>query len=142
MCFCFFKQKTAYEMRISDWSSDVCSSDLDSFRGKRLYVCNDASPQGLCDKQRFDGHIMKTAWSRQCRCTGGPPTRFCATPRIPVKGTPAQCSTDISWRSSEGPPLSKTMRFLSVDLQRVGKGKTWPVLVDLGLPITDQKSVQ
>src|SRR3546814_9425512 len=26
----FFKQKTAYEMRISDWSSDVCSSDLDS----------------------------------------------------------------------------------------------------------------
>src|SRR3546814_6786002 len=28
--FCFFKQKTAYEMRISDWSSDVCSSDLAS----------------------------------------------------------------------------------------------------------------
>src|SRR3546814_2306382 len=29
-CFFFFKQKTAYEMRISDWSSDVCSSDLAS----------------------------------------------------------------------------------------------------------------
>src|SRR3546814_4376675 len=31
LCFVcvFFKQKTAYEMRISDWSSDVCSSDLD-----------------------------------------------------------------------------------------------------------------
>src|SRR3546814_19347234 len=28
MIFCIFKQKTAYEMRISDWSSDVCSSDL------------------------------------------------------------------------------------------------------------------
>src|SRR3546814_10086257 len=35
LCFCFFcfyvfffKQKTAYDMRISDWSSDVCSSDL------------------------------------------------------------------------------------------------------------------
>src|SRR3546814_998683 len=28
MCLFFFKQKTAYEMRISDWSSDVCSSDL------------------------------------------------------------------------------------------------------------------
>src|SRR3546814_20439086 len=28
MLFCVFKQKTAYEMRISDWSSDVCSSDL------------------------------------------------------------------------------------------------------------------
>src|SRR3546814_4260806 len=35
MCvFFFFKQKTAYEMRISDWSSDVCSSDL-SFAGAR-----------------------------------------------------------------------------------------------------------
>src|SRR3546814_3446994 len=31
-CFFFFKQKTAYEMRISDWSSDVCSSDL--FHGR------------------------------------------------------------------------------------------------------------
>src|SRR3546814_2002533 len=28
LCFFFFKQKTAYEMRISDWSSDVCSSGL------------------------------------------------------------------------------------------------------------------
>src|SRR3546814_4525776 len=31
--FFFFKQKTAYEMRISDWSSDVCSSDLLGLRG-------------------------------------------------------------------------------------------------------------
>src|SRR3546814_16524849 len=30
--FFFFKQKTAYEMRISDWSSDVCSSDLQEQR--------------------------------------------------------------------------------------------------------------
>src|SRR3546814_8629741 len=33
--FFFFKQKTAYEMRISDWSSDVCSSDLSE--GRRVY---------------------------------------------------------------------------------------------------------
>src|SRR3546814_2113286 len=32
MLFFFFKQKTAYEMRISDWSSDVCSSDLEHQR--------------------------------------------------------------------------------------------------------------
>src|SRR3546814_9759673 len=31
--FVFFKQKTAYEMRISDWSSDVCSSDLNATSG-------------------------------------------------------------------------------------------------------------
>src|SRR6059058_6407000 len=30
LCFFFFKQKTAYEMSLRDWSSDVCSSDLSS----------------------------------------------------------------------------------------------------------------
>src|SRR3546814_6987987 len=34
--FFFFKQKTAYEMRISDWSSDVCSSDLETEAQRRL----------------------------------------------------------------------------------------------------------
>src|SRR3546814_10045778 len=33
--FFFFKQKTAYEMRISDWSSDVCSSDLRDLRQRQ-----------------------------------------------------------------------------------------------------------
>src|SRR3546814_5298151 len=36
--FFFFKQKTAYEMRISDWSSDVCSSDLDQQHGVAEHV--------------------------------------------------------------------------------------------------------
>src|SRR3546814_1324115 len=35
-CIFFFKQKTAYEMRISDWSSDVCSSDLLTLATPRL----------------------------------------------------------------------------------------------------------
>src|SRR3546814_4954413 len=34
--FFFFKQKTAYEMRISDWSSDVCSSDLTTDSAVRI----------------------------------------------------------------------------------------------------------
>src|SRR3546814_8411390 len=34
LSFVFVKQKTAYEMRISDWSSDVCSSDLDQLAWK------------------------------------------------------------------------------------------------------------
>src|SRR3546814_1989228 len=34
-CVFFFKQKTAYEMRISDWSSDVCSSDLQVVADRR-----------------------------------------------------------------------------------------------------------
>src|SRR3546814_2416434 len=42
-CLCvffFFKQKTAYEMRISDWSSDVCSSDLWRIEGGSFYARN------------------------------------------------------------------------------------------------------
>src|SRR3546814_1831265 len=40
--FFFFKQKTAYEMRISDWSSDVCSSDL-----QRLWIENRVDPEAV-----------------------------------------------------------------------------------------------
>src|SRR3546814_7140725 len=43
----FFKQKTAYEMRISDWSSDVCSSDLllsKEFGGKRWPLWSEELP--------------------------------------------------------------------------------------------------
>src|SRR3546814_2267329 len=48
--FFFFKQKTAYEMRISDWSSDVCSSDLAHLPrgggGGQLHPCRrTAEPQ-------------------------------------------------------------------------------------------------
>src|SRR3546814_1996460 len=41
----FFKQKTAYEMRISDWSPDVCSSDL-------LFAVQ--PPQAIAQRQRLD----------------------------------------------------------------------------------------
>src|SRR3546814_7459608 len=40
MLFFFFKQKTAYELRISDWSSDVCSSDLLTWRMSVEGICN------------------------------------------------------------------------------------------------------
>src|SRR3546814_4422021 len=46
----FFKQKTAYEMRISDWSSDVCSSDLRVvwlFRLSHRFIC---SPDSIRDR--------------------------------------------------------------------------------------------
>src|SRR3546814_1301980 len=47
MFFFFFKQKTAYEMRISDWSSDVCSSDLPwraSRSARRWLACAPTTP--------------------------------------------------------------------------------------------------
>src|SRR3546814_12376611 len=39
MYFFFFKQKTAYEMRISDWSPDVCSSDLETVAHRAARYC-------------------------------------------------------------------------------------------------------
>src|SRR3546814_8027007 len=46
-CFFFFKQKTAYEMRISDWSSDVCSSDLEE-------AAQRAQAVGRCRRRRAE----------------------------------------------------------------------------------------
>src|SRR3546814_9142859 len=54
----FFKQKTAYEMRISDWSSDVCSSDLDGASHISLLV------------QRNLAQRKHTPPSRPVLCTG------------------------------------------------------------------------
>src|SRR3546814_200984 len=55
-CWCvfFFKQKTAYEMRISDWSSDVCSSDLTIAEIERL-VERFADAAQRCQRAGFDG---------------------------------------------------------------------------------------
>src|SRR3546814_1105017 len=52
LCFFFFKQKTAYEMRISDWSSDVCSSDLHPQRRRADGVARDVRAYG-CDGYRL-----------------------------------------------------------------------------------------
>src|SRR3546814_9567430 len=49
--FFFFKQKTAYEMRISDWSSDVCSSDLADGNSRVTYRLEGA-PHGIV------GHLL------------------------------------------------------------------------------------
>src|SRR3546814_13814766 len=54
--FFFFKQKTAYEMRISDWSSDVCSSDLGSLpeRNRRRGCRDGAVPVRWRSPRRYD----------------------------------------------------------------------------------------
>src|SRR3546814_1981662 len=57
MLFFFFKQKTAYEMRISDWSSDVCSSDLltdDADALDALMSVRPAQEDGLMLKELLD----------------------------------------------------------------------------------------
>src|SRR3546814_10709728 len=64
VCFVFFKQKTAYEMRISDWSSDVCSSDLGPGGHPALAMCAanavavpDPAGNRKLDKSKATGRI-------------------------------------------------------------------------------------
>src|SRR3546814_1665457 len=77
---CCFKQKTAYDMRISDWSSDVCSSDL---RNERAYVHDLTADSGFtgeqfCGGQRA-GHHHPQGDQRAVRAS---PQDFCGTERI------------------------------------------------------------
>src|SRR3546814_21199503 len=56
--FFFFKQKTAYEIRISDWSSDVCSSDLPA-----LFDAYDTALQQLAGGTRAAGALRRFEWT-------------------------------------------------------------------------------
>src|SRR3546814_11648001 len=75
MVLFFFKQKTAYEMRISDWSSDVCSSDLldgaggGAGVGERLDARREArQPEG--EHPRRGGSRTRNTDERQCGSAG------------------------------------------------------------------------
>src|SRR3546814_2801171 len=61
----FYKQKTAYDGRISDWSSDVCSSDL------LVVVLQGLGQQGLLDLEVEDGNALGEARSIGDRGQGG-----------------------------------------------------------------------
>src|SRR3546814_4320423 len=77
VCFFCYKQKTAYEMRISDWSSDVCSSDLGrlvdegpriadiDFSGYRMRV-----PTGRYWSQDYARRERDALWLRIWQVTG------------------------------------------------------------------------
>src|SRR3546814_8637871 len=108
----FFKQKTAYEMRISDWSSDVCSSDLPN--------CAAAACCGRCTrcaKPTTCRSRHATCWSRPIATCGDWRTdcRCCATRRY------TRCRTMRTTASASRP-----------DRKRVVKGKSVSVRVALG----------
>src|SRR3546814_9794429 len=71
ICVFFFKQKTAYEMRISDWSSDVCSSDLlPPLPHTRRSCADDRMCQGWRSHQRGDVEDALYSADREVRHCG------------------------------------------------------------------------
>src|SRR3546814_4467287 len=96
--FFFFKQKTAYEMRISDWSSDVCSSDLIAIWS--------ASPATTDDDKAWDhmaeeierlGNAENESWGIEHGY------RYAGSPIIAPDGTPEPPFDPDSYRPTTWP---------------------------------------
>src|SRR3546814_19026465 len=85
--FCYFKQKTAYEMRISDWSSDVCSSDLQA-----LWEAMKAN--GDIYLGRYEGwySIRDEAFYDEKELTEGE-----GGAKLSPQGTPVEWTVEESW---------------------------------------------
>src|SRR3546814_16876536 len=133
MLFFFFKQKTAYEMRISDWSSDVCSSDLHGHhqelrrRSTRMKIAH-----------RGDGPVMKTvppakgAFSREAGVDDREERpRPAARDEAGRRGEPA--------REDPGPLRCDPRPFPFPDRKAGVEGKSGSVPVDLGGRRTHKK---
>src|SRR3546814_5497405 len=116
--FVFFKQKTAYEMRISDWSSDVCSSDLNQADDHRAAArAFEPEPDQRRQKTAARHHHKnrdQQAPHGQDRCEHRPhrPPRHAArrpSARASASSTSALCST----RTAASKSLLSTMNWTS-----------------------------
>src|SRR3546814_3322595 len=82
--FFFFKQKTAYEMRISDWSSDVCSSDLQWQPDVRRIQPVAPAPYGQQGQGPGGPQVPGQVAQRACRVRQAGPVERCGVPGFPV----------------------------------------------------------
>src|SRR3546814_20326738 len=96
----FFKQKTSYEMRISDWSSDVCSSDL---RWDRR-ACAASAATGDSVQKRSNSGIY-----RRDHISDMNPPPF--SPRLRKKGLGSAIFRSMPARASSTQPASKAPRM-------------------------------
>src|SRR3546814_12280841 len=109
MFFVFCKQKTAYEMRISDWSSDVCSSDLSSqgLRCAARSILHRIEPDGGC------ACIFKRHPGSACSGTVAPQCQY-----SPERHGSAAVARRETYFSHPFQTLARTQRS---DARRVGK---------------------
>src|SRR3546814_9253229 len=115
MCCCllvfFFKQKTAYDMRISDWSSDVCSSDLGGYEGVETSVrvirvapfVTDKRPGAGADKLPADQQGQEVVGHHQQLHTAGEDEEQRHQPG--QSGPALLCCREIGKHTSELPAL-------------------------------------
>src|SRR3546814_14035181 len=126
-CFFFFKQKTAYEMRISDWSSDVCSSDLDDYVeqlealfGGRLYI--ELSRRGDATEKAAEAALIDLAYARALPLVATNPANF-VEPQFHPAHDAMLCIAQSAYVESEDRPASHPEAWLKPRsaTRRVGK---------------------
>src|SRR3546814_12858690 len=120
--FFFFKQKTAYEMRISDWSSDVCSSDLRRTRKPASASCHAASEPARPPPMMWMSCVMSLSVDL---CSMARALRWYGV------GLKRHCERSEAIQSG-----------LRLDRKSDGSGKRESVLVDLGWRRIFKKKLQ
>src|SRR3546814_11558414 len=104
----FFKQKTAYERRISDWSSDVCSSDLT--------VVSGASHQGGC---HVPAHALGCADLSSSASRAG---------QLPVGGSVARARRRCRCRRGAGPATESRLEAAGESARAIARTPEHPIL--------------
>src|SRR3546814_12208493 len=113
----FFKQKTAYEMRISDWSSDVCSSDLLPSLSPSNASDRSAQPASCANPRRRSARESHSPNSLRSR--GWP------TPAVPISFGPPSVRRNTSRRTSLEPPdARKWSASPSASSQELGRASS------------------
>src|SRR3546814_11915985 len=127
--FFFFKQKTAYELRISDWSSDVCSSDLVVSTGVGGGIVLDGRLlDGAAGNAGHIGHVIVEPEGRLCGCSArGCLEAEASGSAIAARiGQPA-ADAGVADRNKDGRLVGRavaTAGETSVGKGRVGTGRT------------------
>src|SRR3546814_16011309 len=128
--FLFFKQETAYEMRISDWSSDVCSSDL-------TFTPSDSAAIGSSPQERRrNPNAVRHSTHQVSGNSARPSTTTRDRPPVrPRSAPPMSESTNHTCRASQpstsgvsnqriGPPARNSMSSWPTDRKRDVSGKS------------------
>src|SRR3546814_19307112 len=110
--FFFFKQKTAYEMRISDWSSDVCSSDLGSAQRFEL-----SSPW----RRRASSPSSQPSPSRERSAASRRSGRGVSTDIIVGAGPRAPASNSIVGAERVAQPVERRRGRIAAGIDTIGR---------------------
>src|SRR3546814_8314105 len=110
----FFKQKTAYEMRISDWSSDVCSSDLECSRMDRRIGVSTVGPlrgqewHSAEPPPAEDQALLAPTSDMQCSSPAPPRSAVFCSDTTPQSSTGRSVRSETSTTSAPRAPGSRS----------------------------------